>query len=137
MASFVRNAWRKLCNTRLQYFKKDKGISIFKVPLANSELNKKWSRDLINIILKYRQRDKSLNERNESHKLFIWKKHFTPTRYMFTLLVNHWKKVHYQLWIFLNQVPMQLIIVLQVLLKKEKNIHFHKHSTTATTIKCL
>ena len=47
---------------------------------------------------------------------------------MFTLLTNHWKKVHYQLWIILDQVPMQLIIALQVLLKKEMNIHFYKHS---------
>ena len=57
--------------------RKDKGISIFKVPLANNEFNKKWRQDLINIILKYRQRDKSLNERIESHKLFIFEKHFT------------------------------------------------------------
>ena len=58
LASFFRNAWRKLCNTRLQYLKK-------------------WSLELINIILKYRQCDKSLNERIESHKLFICEKHFT------------------------------------------------------------
>ena len=56
---------------------KDKGISIFKVPLANNEFNEKWSQDLINIILKYQQRDKSLNKRLESHKLFICEKHFT------------------------------------------------------------
>ena len=57
--------------------RKDKGISIFKLPLANNEFNKKWSQDLINIILKYRKRDKSLNERIKSHKLFICEKHFT------------------------------------------------------------
>ena len=56
--------------------RKDNGISILEVPLANNEFNKKWSQDLINIILKYRQRDKSLNERIESHKLFICEKHF-------------------------------------------------------------
>ena len=56
---------------------KDKGISIFKVPLANNEFNKKWSQDLFNFILKYRQRDKSLNERIESRKFFICEKHFT------------------------------------------------------------
>ena len=56
--------------------KKDKGISIFKVPLANNEFKKKWSQDLVNIILKYRQSDKSLNKRIESHKLFICEKHF-------------------------------------------------------------
>ena len=57
--------------------RKDKGISIFKVPLANNKFNKKWSQDLINFILKYRQRDKSLNERIESHKFFIREKYFT------------------------------------------------------------
>ena len=61
--------------------RKDKGISIFKVPLANNEFSKKWSQDLINIILKYRQLfislNKSLNERTESRRLFICEKHFT------------------------------------------------------------
>ena len=57
--------------------RKDKGISIFKVPLPNNEFSKKWSQGLINIILKYRQGDKSLNERIESHKLFVCEKHFT------------------------------------------------------------
>ena len=57
--------------------RKYKGISIFKVSLANNKFYKKWSQDLINIILKYRQRDKSLNKRIESHKLFICEKRFT------------------------------------------------------------
>ena len=57
--------------------RKDKGISIFKVPLANNKFNKKRSQNLINIILKYQQHDKSLNERIESHILFICEKHFT------------------------------------------------------------
>ena len=57
--------------------RKDKGISISKIALANNEFNKKWIQELINIILKYRQPDKSLNEWIESHKLFIWEKHFT------------------------------------------------------------
>ena len=37
--------------------RKNKGISIFKVPLPNNEFNKKWNRDLINIIKKDRQVD--------------------------------------------------------------------------------
>ena len=65
--------------------RKDKGISIFKVPLANNKFNKKWRQDLIKIILKYRQRDKSLNERIESHKLFFCEKHFTADQvYVYT-----------------------------------------------------
>ena len=47
-----------------------------------------------------------------------------PNIDMFTLLVNHWKKVHYQLWIFLDQKSMQLIIVLQLLLKKREEYSF-------------
>ena len=50
--------------------RKDK-TSIFKVPLPNNDINKKWSKELIEIILKYRQRDESLNKRIQSHKLFI------------------------------------------------------------------
>ena len=68
-----------------------------------------------------------MNELNHTNYLFD-KNILLPTRYMFTLLKNHRKKVNYQLWIFLDQVPMQLIIVLQVLLKKEKNIYFYNHS---------
>ena len=57
--------------------RKDKGISIFKVSLANNEFNKKWSQNLINFILKNQQHDKSLNQEIESHKLFICEKYFT------------------------------------------------------------
>ena len=56
--------------------RKDK-ISIFKVPLLNNDINKKWSKELTGIILKYRQRDESLNKRIQSHKLFICERHFT------------------------------------------------------------
>ena len=66
LASFVRNAWQNCAIPGCSISRKDKGISIFKVPLANNEFNKKWSQDLINIILKYLQPDKSLNERIES-----------------------------------------------------------------------
>ena len=69
--------------------RKGKGISIFKVYLAINEFSKTWSRDLINNILKYRQPDKSLNERIESHKLFTCENILMPTRYMLSLLVNH------------------------------------------------
>ena len=54
--------------------RKDK-ISIFKVPLPNNYVNKKWNKKLI--ILKYRQRDESLNEIIQSHKLLICERHLT------------------------------------------------------------
>ena len=56
--------------------RKDK-ISTFKVSLPNNDVSKKWSKELIDIILKYRQRDESLNKRIQSHKLFICERHFT------------------------------------------------------------
>ena len=56
--------------------RKDK-ISIFKVSLPNNGVNKKLGKELINIILKYRQRDESLSKRIQSHKLFISERHFT------------------------------------------------------------
>ena len=56
--------------------RKDK-ISIFKVPLPNNDVNKKWSKEIIGIILRNWQRDKSLNKRIQSHKLFICERYFT------------------------------------------------------------
>ena len=55
-------------------------MAVFQEKIINNEFNRKWSQDLINIILKYRQRDKSLNETIESHKLFIHEKHFTADK---------------------------------------------------------
>ena len=42
--------------------RKDK-ISIFKVSLPNNDVNKKCCKELIDIILKYLQRDESFNKR--------------------------------------------------------------------------
>ena len=39
---------------------RQKGISFFKVPLPNSDFNKKWGSELINIITKDREIDASL-----------------------------------------------------------------------------
>ena len=66
-----------------------------------------------------------MKELNHADYLFV-KNILLPTRYIFTLLAIHWKKVNYQLWIFLDQVSMQLIIVLQVLLKKKEEYSFLK-----------
>ena len=55
----------------------EKMKSLFKVPLLNNHVSKKWSKQLIDIILKYRQRDESLNKRIQSHKLFICERHIT------------------------------------------------------------
>ena len=58
--------------------RRNKGISIFKVPLPNNEFNKKWNRDLINIITKDRQVDEPLKKRIASCNLYICERHFLP-----------------------------------------------------------
>ena len=40
-------------------------------------MNKKWSKELIDIIFKYRQYDEFLNKCIQSHKLFICEGHYT------------------------------------------------------------
>ena len=57
--------------------RRHKGISIFKVPLPNNEFNKKWNRDLINIITKERQVDEPLKKRIVSCNLYICERHFS------------------------------------------------------------
>ncbi|XP_047135769.1 uncharacterized protein LOC124812779 [Hydra vulgaris] len=61
--------------------RRNKGISFFKVPLSNSEFNKKWGDDLIHVITKDRVVDASLRERIRTRKLFIWEQHFSVDQY--------------------------------------------------------
>ena len=61
--------------------RRNKGLSFFKVPLPNNEVNKKWGAELINIITKDRQVDASLKKRIETRKLFICEQHFTEDQY--------------------------------------------------------
>ena len=61
--------------------RRQKGISFFKVPLPNSNFNKKWGSEFINIITKDREIDASLQTRIESRKLFICEEHFTSDQY--------------------------------------------------------
>ena len=61
--------------------RRQKGISFFKVPLPNSDFNRKWGSELINITTKDREIDASLQTRIESRKLFICEQHFTSDQY--------------------------------------------------------
>ena len=61
--------------------RKNKGISFFKVPLPNNEMNKKWGNELINMITKDREVDNSLKKRIETRKLFICEQHFSEEQY--------------------------------------------------------
>ena len=61
--------------------RRNKGISFFKVPLPNNELNKKWGSELINVITKDREVDAALKHRIETRKLFICEQHFMQDQY--------------------------------------------------------
>ena len=87
--SFVRNAGENCAISGCSVSRKDKRISIFKVPFATNKFSKKQSQDLINNILKYQQRNQSLIKRIESHKSFIFENILLLTRYISTLLLNH------------------------------------------------
>ena len=118
--------------------RKDNGISILEVPLANNEFNKKWSQDLINIILKYRQRDKSLNERIESHKLFICEKHFIVDQ----IHVYPSRKSLKEGALPTLNLPRPKVNATNnrsttAIEKKRRIFIFTSTTTTATTIKCL
>ena len=68
--------------------RKDK-ISIFKVPLPNNDVKKKWSKELIDVVSKYRQPYDSLNKHIQSHELFICVRDILLLiKYMFTQVVN-------------------------------------------------
>ena len=108
--------------------RRHKGISIFKVPLPNNEFNKKWNRDLINIITKDRQVDEPLNKRIASCNLYICERHFSPEqiweisfsksveRWYIYLVLIYWEKV------LLHQNHHTPLLVLHRQFRREKNI---------------
>lgn len=61
--------------------RRHKDISIFKVPLPNSDFNKTWGEKLINIITKDRVIDKQLRKRIDTFKLYICERHFSPDQF--------------------------------------------------------
>ena len=61
--------------------RRNKDISIFKVPLPNSEANKKWRSELINIITKDRVVDDALKKRIAGSNLFICEQHFSTDQF--------------------------------------------------------
>ena len=60
--------------------RKDKEISSFKIPTADKTNDEsiKWTKDLIDIILKYHVKDESLIKRMQLCKLYICERYFTP-----------------------------------------------------------
>ena len=58
-------------------FQEKKNKVFSKFLLSKNDVNKKWSKEPIDIISKYWQRDEALNKRVQSHKLFNCVRHFT------------------------------------------------------------
>ena len=61
--------------------RRNKDLGIFKVPLPNSDVNKKWRSELINIITKDRVVDDALKKRIAITNLFICERHFSKDQF--------------------------------------------------------
>ena len=59
------------CNTS----RKQKGISIFKIP-SGDDYNKKWLENIVGIIIKYREVDPTLRKQIEVKSLHVCKLHY-------------------------------------------------------------
>ena len=60
---------------------KYKGIALFKVPSGDTEFDKRWRDQLVNIIIKDREINAALRERIWSKRLFICQRHIREDQY--------------------------------------------------------
>ena len=58
--------------------RRTKGIGLFKLPTPKDEESKKWRRDVLNILTKYRVQDKDFKRQLASDCLHLCEKHFFP-----------------------------------------------------------
>ena len=68
-------------NCTVSHRSKYKGIALFKVPSGDTEFDKRWRNQLVNIIIKDREIDAALRERIRSKILFICQRHFRVDQY--------------------------------------------------------
>ena len=61
--------------------RRHKCISIFKVSSPTNDANKKWSNELINVIIRDRLIDDSLKKRIDSFNVYICELHFTEDQF--------------------------------------------------------
>ena len=59
--------------------RRNKGISLFKLPTANDEETKLWRREMLNIITKDRVIDSNLKNQIDNDSIHICEKHFLIT----------------------------------------------------------
>jgi hypothetical protein len=57
--------------------RRNKELSIFKIPSETTDFNRNWRKELINIITKDRVIDDSLRRQIDSSRLYICEKHFS------------------------------------------------------------
>ncbi len=58
--------------------RRTKGIGLFKLPTARDDASKKWRQDFLNILTKYRVKDKDFKRQLAADSLHICEKHFLP-----------------------------------------------------------
>ena len=63
--------------------RKNKGISIFKLPAPTIAFNKEWRSKLLNIVTKYREIDENLKRQIDGDTVHICQKHFTDDQICF------------------------------------------------------
>lgn len=68
--------------------RKNKGISIWKLPTPNNDFNKKWREDLISVILRDRDKDSNLKRQIDNDRLHICEKHFTTDQMYFCKYIS-------------------------------------------------
>ncbi|XP_065664211.1 uncharacterized protein LOC136086000 [Hydra vulgaris] len=56
---------------------KYKGVSLFQIPMRNDKFHSNWSKEIVNILFKYRVADKDLKDRVAVGKIFICGRHFS------------------------------------------------------------
>ena len=102
-----------------------KGISSFKIPIPDETNDEsiKWTKDLIDIILKHRVKDQSLIRLMQSYKLYICERHFTPD----LMYIHPKRKLLKEGTNFPREsVAVKQNLALQMQLKNAKNTNFFK-----------
>ena len=59
-------------------------LAIFQVPNRTGEFYRKWRKDILDVLLKYREVEATLRERLSSGKVYICERHFHPEDIVFT-----------------------------------------------------
>ena len=80
--------------------RRTKGIGIWKLPAARNEAYRKWRKDWLNELTKYRVADKDFQRQIENDKVFTCEKHFHESD-IETCKFEHFT-IH-RVYVFVNQ----------------------------------